>query len=163
MNKPLYTEIQRFDQYWLWILVIGMIGLLLWGIMQQVFLDIPFGSNPASDLGLILSFVFSLGMAAFIWNIKLITTIDSDKINIRFVPFYSRTIQIADIEKAYIRKYRPILEYGGYGIRLGISKKGKAYNVSGRIGLQLEMKDGSKALIGTKKSKELEKVIQQLI
>ncbi|MES2389410.1 MAG: hypothetical protein V4543_15515, partial [Bacteroidota bacterium] len=56
--------------------------------------------------------------------------------------------------KAYIRTYSPMGEYGGWGIRYGINK-GWLYNVSGNMGLQLELLDGKKVLIGTRKPDEI--------
>jgi hypothetical protein len=39
------------------------------------------------------------------------------------------------------------MEYGGWGIKYG--KMGKAYNVSGNRGVQLEFTDGKRLLIGS--------------
>jgi len=52
-----------------------------------------------------------------------------------------------------VRKYKPLLEYGGYGIR-GFGNN-RALNISGNTGLQLVFKDGRKLLIGTKKGHEM--------
>jgi hypothetical protein len=82
-----------------------------------------------------------------------------------------------DIENAYPRKYNPILEYGGWGyragwgvnlgtkIRVGIGsksgfRKGTAYNMRGNIGLQLELKNGKKVLIGTQRGAEIEEILK---
>ncbi len=46
------------------------------------------------------------------------------------------------------------------GIRYG--PKGTAYNVSGKIGLQLELKNGKKILIGTRKPEEIENLLHHL-
>lgn len=43
------------------------------------------------------------------------------------------------LDKAYVRKYNAITEFGGCGERLAF--KGKAYNVKGNNGLQLEFKN----------------------
>jgi hypothetical protein len=64
--------------------------------------------------------------------------------------------------KAYIRKYNPIKDYGGWGIRWGSFRKGNAYNMSGNMGLQLVFKDGKKLLFGTQRSSELDQIIEQL-
>ena len=59
-----------------------------------------------------------------------------------------------------VRQYKPLSEYGGWGLRYGSS--GKAYNVSGNIGIQLHFKDGSTLLIGTNKKEEVEVVLKQI-
>ena len=47
------------------------------------------------------------------------------------------------------------MEYGGWGLRLGLFGNGKAFNVSGDKGLQLEFTDNKKLLIGTNRPEEL--------
>jgi hypothetical protein len=63
--------------------------------------------------------------------------VDSDGIYIRYIPFHFnfRKIEFAELRRAQARKYRPILEYGGWGIRgAGFNR---AYNVSGSHGVQV--------------------------
>lgn len=92
------------------------------------------------------------------------TEYNSSGITYRFFPFHlkKRTILWSEVNSAYVREYKPVLEYGGWGIRGVFGKNGRAYNVSGNIGLQLELKNGEKILLGTRKKEELEKVIEQL-
>ena len=65
-----------------------------------------------------------------------------------------------EIESFKEREYRPIREYGGWGIRYGLS--GKAYNVYGNKGLQLVLNNKKKILIGSQKSYEFYKAVQKL-
>jgi hypothetical protein len=53
--------------------------------------------------------------------------------------------------------YRPLREYGGWGIRFG--RKGMAYNVSGDRGVQVTLKNGKSFLLGSRKAEELESVL----
>ena len=52
------------------------------------------------------------------------------------------------------RTYRPVRDYGGWGIRWG--RDGKAYIIVGNEGLQLLLGDGEKILIGSQRPQELE-------
>jgi hypothetical protein len=56
-----------------------------------------------------------------------------------------------------VRTYRPIRDYGGWGIRYG--RNGKAYNVSGNRGVMLEFSHGQKLLIGSQKPGDLANAI----
>jgi hypothetical protein len=58
-------------------------------------------------------------------------------------------------------KYRPILEYGGWGIRMG--KNGKAYTVSGDRGVRFVFTDKKKLLIGTQNPEKFQKVMREMI
>ena len=41
-----FEERQRFTQVWLWALLLGVSGLMLWGFVQQIVLGRPWGSKP---------------------------------------------------------------------------------------------------------------------
>ena len=72
-------------------------------------------------------------------------------------------MQWSEIDKAYVRQYDALGEYGGWGLKGGKlwkKEKGKAINVSGDIGIQLELKDGKKLLIGTQMKTEVESVLK---
>ena len=69
-----------------------------------------------------------------------------------------RKIAFKELKGYKVRAYRPILEYGGWGIRFGL--KGKAYNVSGNRGVQLELTNGKRLLIGSQRPEELWQAIQ---
>jgi uncharacterized membrane protein YobD (UPF0266 family) len=47
-------------------------------------------------------------------------------------------------------------------LRFGIFAKGKAINISGNRGLQLEFKDGKRLLIGTNKREDLKKALKEV-
>ncbi|MHC4187375.1 MAG: hypothetical protein ACYSRQ_04200 [Planctomycetota bacterium] len=67
-----------------------------------------------------------------------------------------------DLKECYIRTYRPIKEYGGWGIRYGFGESGKAYNVKGNQGLQLVFENGKRLLIGTQKPKRLLEAVNSI-
>jgi hypothetical protein len=89
------------------------------------------------------------------------TNLKKDGIYVRFFPFQLKFkyYNWSNIKKSYVRQYKPILEYGGWGWRMSISGKGKALSISGNHGLQLELLDDKKILIGTKRPEELTKAL----
>lgn len=171
MNKILFSEIQRFDQPWmripLYLLVIGNILLFSYGLYNQLIIGEPWGNNPMSDTGLIIVAIFTL----FIWigifllfqKSKLITNIGTESIQFRYPPFINkdRTIDLNEVKHMEIRKYKPLWEYGGYGIRTSL-RRGKAYNVRGNLGLQLYLKSGKKILIGTQRKEQLDWALKKI-
>jgi hypothetical protein len=82
-----------------------------------------------------------------------------DALYYRFFPFHRsfHRIDYVDIESCEARTYRPIREYGGWGIRL--SSRGKAYNVKGDRGVQLVFTDGRRLLFGSQRADELASAI----
>jgi hypothetical protein len=171
MNSELtFNEEQKFGKKFIVLLIILIssfaIGILVWGVIQQLVLGHPFGNHPMSDNGLIISNIFiSIFILLMDWlllNVKMETTINNEGIWYRFYPFLvkKRFINWNDIDKAYLRDYKPIIEYGGWGIRFGFS--GRAYNIRGNHGLQLVFRDGKKLLLGTQKPEELESLLKNL-
>jgi hypothetical protein len=158
MENILFIEKQQFRQPWLWVLLMVFCLFTLWGFIQQIILGIPWGSNPAPD-GLL--FFFTLLPFGLLWLfgiMSLKTEITNEEIRVSFFPFFRRSIKWEDIEEAYVRQYKPLAEYGGWGVR--VSHKGLAYNVSGKMGLQLVLKKGKKRiLIGTQLPDELQRVV----
>lgn len=156
-----FNETQKFRQWWLWIILI--IAAL---IPVGLFLNSYAGNNQHSNNGWVALIPGLLIVGAVIYMLlsaKLTVELDDFAINYRFYPFHfsNQKIHWQDVTRAYVRKYSPILEYGGWGLRYTF-KNGKAYNVMGDIGLQLELKNGKKILFGTQRKEELEQVMQLL-
>lgn len=152
--KTVFKEEQRFRQWWLWVILIAISGLLLFGIYKQLILGQKFGNKPMSDLGVIIFALFNFGLLAGFWFVGLKTAINSREIVITFFPFVKKRVSWKDIKSAEIVNYGFV---GGYGIRLG-TKYGTVYNTKGTKGLAIELLNGKKFLIGTQKEVELQQI-----
>ena len=164
METIIFKESQKFTQIWLWLIVFGVVVIFVWGIIQQIFFEIPFGNHPVSDQALWFYGLIPLTIILLFFSLRLQTLVKRDGIYVRFSPFvikYKR-IKIGEIKSYEIRKYKPIKEYGGWGIKFGGRKVGKAYNVKGNIGMQLEFTNGKKLLIGTQKPDEFLKAVEKI-
>ena len=84
--------------------------------------------------------------------------VDDDAVRIRYFPLTRRVIPLADIVTATAREYRPIRDYGGWGIK-GWSRRRIAYNLWGHKGVELMLQDGRSVLIGSQRATELEAAI----
>ena len=106
----------------------------------------------------------TLFVTILIFLFKLMTRVDENGIHYQFFPFHLKlkTISWSEIEKVYVRKYNAISEYGGWGLKGGFfwkKSRGTAINVSGDIGIQLELKNGKKLLIGTNQEQQAKQVL----
>jgi hypothetical protein len=162
-----FSETQRFKIKWAWLAVIAINGLFIYAIVQQVILGKPFGTKPAPDYALILIEVFLLMLLVLIISIRLKTIYTDAGISYRFSPFQLKTtfIHWHELSDAYVRQYNSFLEYGGWGIRNGSPKNGRTVNTSESCseGLQLQFKNGSRLLIGTKKPDVLRQIVDDVI
>jgi hypothetical protein len=148
-GEEVFTEVQSFDQAWMWTLLgIGTMVLLLslllagqWG-WAMIF------------AGAVLVMAMSV-MSSF----KLNTRIDDAGVHYRSHPFFikTKTIPWEDIDQIYVRTYSPMLDYGGWGIRLGW--KGWTYTIKGNQGIQIVRKNGRRVLVGTQKPDEVSQML----
>ena len=161
-DEIIFYEQQQKNQWWYWVLLGGLNLWTIYGCIRQVVFGIPFGNKPTNDVMLIIIMVSILLITLALLSVKLVTLINKDGIFVRFYPIQlkQKSFLWDEIEQVYVRKYNPVLEYGGWGYRLGFSNK--AYNVSGNIGLQLVLKNGQKMLIGTNRPEELTEVLKRL-
>ena len=102
-------------------------------LFRQLVLGKPVGDHPASNT--IIAATVALFVVWFI-ELELVTEVRDDVLEIRFRGlFVRRAIPLAEIRHFEARTYRPIREYGGWGVRRGAA--GMAYNVSGKRGVEL--------------------------
>jgi hypothetical protein len=162
-----FKEVQRFRVWWAWLAVAALNVVFIYGIVQQVILGKPFGSKPAPDAVLIVIEIFFLAFLFFLVSIKLRTRITNTGIYYQFLPFHlkERLIEWHDLKDAYMREYNSFQEYGGWGIRIGSPKTGRAINTSESCnrGLQLQFNDGRFLLIGTKSPDEIQKILDAVM
>lgn len=160
----IFSEKQRFRQWWLWLIFLMMNTLFITGAFRQLVFMKQFGDHPMSNIALVISVTVSLLITVFFFMLRLETQISNKGVSVRFYPFHLsfRFYPWESINKAYVRKYSPIMEYGGWGIRYGLMGSGRALNVSGNQGLQLEFNNDQKLLIGTHKPEELKQVLALL-
>lgn len=148
-----FIESQRFRQWWLY----AILGSTFIAVILPFFKD---GSSENIWI-LIISLLIVVSICLLFFNLELYTRIDFNGIKTQFKPFsfLSRSYSWKEIESCYVRKYSPITEYGGWGVRgLGTAS---AYNVSGNMGIQLILKNGKRFLIGTHKENDARRILKQ--
>ena len=155
-EHPQFYEIQRFRQWWLWMIITLILGFSVYNALENQ----AFFSKPE----LISSIAVPILILFLFFIIKLETKIDVLGIRVRLFPFHFqfKYFPWKNIQKAYIREYSPMMDYGGWGLRLGTFGRGKAYSVSGDLGLQLVFKNEKKLLVGTQKADELKNFMKQI-
>lgn len=156
MNKVLFKEEQQFRQWWnlLTVIAASVSGIIfsIYALYQQLILGKQVGNEPAPNAVLVVLIVFLLFFLWFYTRLKLEVWIDNQGIHFRFFPliFREKIISLPEIKTYEIRKYSALRDYGGWGIKKSI-RWGKAYNVTGNMGLQIYMNNGKKVLFGTQK------------
>jgi hypothetical protein len=154
-TPPLFREVQRFRQWFFYLPILIVTGVVWWQFIQQVIMGRPVGEEPIPNwLAWVLTMVFGLGLPAFAAVVRLITEVRAGGLSVRLFPFRAVSIPVMGIANAESREYSPMREYGGWGIRISRSS-GRAYNAFGNQGVQLVLKDGARILIGTQQPEQL--------
>ncbi len=156
-----FSEVQKFRQWWLWVLLAGVLVVPV----TLAFYHNGFKYSPDVMNEILIGAIVPVVIMILFYIMQLRTKIDEKGIYYRFFPIHFQVLVISwdEVTKAYVRQYSPILDYGGWGIRYGLGGKGKAYNVSGNMGLQLELNTGKKILIGSQQPNELNELLDQLV
>lgn len=156
-----YREVNSSKPSWIWPVLIFASGLMWYGFFQQIILGKPFGDNPGPDWVIWLTWLLAgIGLPVFILAARVIVTVGRDEIVVRWLPLKTRRIKLSDVEACEVRKYSPILEYGGWGIRYGGPEKGWAYTLSGNQGVFVKTRSGKNVLIGSETPQRLAAAIE---
>ena len=173
-EEKVYYERQRFNQWWIILIMLFVNGIFIYGCFKQLVLGKLWGNNPVDNTMLIVITVLLALITLSFFFIRLETVIDKDGVYERFFPFQLkyRFTPWDYIIDAIVMKNNPIKEFGGWGmrvklinfgrhgIRYGIGKK--AYTISGNYVLQLTLNNNKKIIIGTQKPEELEEFLDNL-
>jgi len=163
----IFREVQTFSSWLRSLLVVLMaVSVVIFAIALWETITNP--ETPDILVPVLLSIIamaIPIAVTILFFILKLETEVRSDGLYVRFFPVHIRYKKFgaADLEQYYARWYRPILEYGGWGIRCSFTGKGKAYNVSGIKGLQLVLTNGKKLLIGSQQPDDLAAAIDKML
>lgn len=161
-----YREDQNFD-WWVYALVAGA-DAIYWGCVLYALRGDPNaarGQGPGTlDLALLVLVGVLLPALLFIGLLRMTTEVSPTGTRVWFgwVPTYRRLIPLGSIQKIEVVTYRPLVEFGGWGIR--ISRDGvRALSARGNRGVRLDLADGTRLLIGSQRPEELALALEQTV
>jgi len=153
----LFREVQSVRQPWLTVLLAAPVVIVLFGLYEQVVLGRPWGNHPVSNGAFLLIAGALCLFVVWFLNLRLVTEVHPDALVIRFPLLWpSRRIPLADILSARATAYRPIADYGGWGIRRNFSTATTAYTAKGNRGVMLLLVHGTNVLLGSQNAEELQ-------
>ncbi len=97
-------------------------------------------------VGLLLFAVLIVGL------LRMTTEVTPTDVRVWFgwIPIYRRVVAVGSIQRLEVVSYRPIADYGGWGIRSGRDGE-RVLNARGNRGVRLDLADGSRLLIGSQR------------
>jgi hypothetical protein len=151
-----YREVNSRKPSWIWPLMILIIAMMWYGFFEQIVSGRPFGNNPGPDWLIWVTWLLAgIGLPVFLFVARVIVTVSEDEIIIRWFPLWTRRVPLSDVEQCEVRKYNPILDYGGWGIRYAGKDRGWAYTLSGNHGVFVRTASGKNVMIGSETPQRL--------
>ncbi len=131
-----------------WVAYVAIAIILLASVI--VFAAAPAGSRGAP----VLAVGFSIALVALlISRVRMHTALNDTALNIQAFWLVRRSFALSDIAAAAAIRYRPLRDYGGWGIPW--SRQGTAYTMRGNAGVQLVLTGGKRVLIGSDRAETL--------
>ena len=166
-----FREVQRLVRVSSVLIPLGILLVLLVGVVGYFFfIHGHITPDPPSDttdwgkcIGLIVASIAIIGSILLILLAALTIEVKHDALYVQFYPIHlsPRKILYETITGYRVITYRPIRDYGGWGLKCG--PKGKAYNVSGNRGVELEFSDGKKLMLGSQRPEELASALENVM
>ena len=152
---PQFREEQRFD--WYLTAMFCMPALIVgYGLYRSVWLNQPLLS------GALLWPAFAVAVVVAVWflRLKLVTEVRDNGLHICFVWLWpERTIPWDQVRSVETRTYRPIRDFGGWGVRW--AARGIVYHARGNRGARMVLASGERVLVGSQRPEELARTIAE--
>lgn len=154
--KRLFEEKQRYTQWWLWLIIVSVAGIVsgmfVYGLFEQLVIGKPWGDKPMSNDGLVAFSLFMISamvlMLLIFFNAVLEIVIDKSSISYRYPPLIRSWKRI---ERETIATFEVKTHYlQGYGIKRDL-RGNKSITVKGHTGIEITTHDGKRLMLGTQK------------
>lgn len=143
-----FHEEQRFEWYFTTIFCVPAL-IVGYALYRQATHQ---SSMPASLIW--PAFIVSVVVAIWFAFLKLVTEVRDEGLYVDFIWLWpERTIPWDQIRNVDLRTYRPIRDFGGWGVRW--AARGIVYHARGHRGVRLILASGERILIGSAKPEEL--------
>ena len=166
-TELIYREEQRFGLWLRWLIALSMALAVPFSIFSLTKILSDQGQGDILPIILLITagICVPIAVTLLFLVLKLETEVRPDGLYIRYFPahIHFKRFTAENLSECYARKYKPLLEYGGWGVRCSLSGGGKAYNVSGNKGVQLVFISGERLLIGSQRAEELEEAIRSIM
>ena len=149
----------REEQYFDWRIysLIAIVGLMTGiGLLR----------GRAWSLEVVLGLLIGLALLMFliVFLLHMTTEVNATDLYVCFgwAPSHPRVVPISAVRSVEVVTYRPIADYGCWGIRSGLDGE-KAYIARGNRGVRIELTDGTKLLIGSQRPELLASVLDRAL
>jgi hypothetical protein len=153
------TAVFREEQYFDW-RVYALLALV------EVLTGLGLLHGRAWSPEFVLGLVVGIGLVMVVILVLLYMTTEVSPTDVRvwfgWVPTYRRIVPIGSVRRVEVVTFRPIADYGFWGIRSGGDGE-RALIARGNRGVRLELADGSRLLIGSQRPEALASALENAL
>lgn len=158
MSVILFEEKQRFNAWWLVLILLIPFGIMLYIASRSLLFNETVGTTFINNTALLIFMGFYLIFLFYFFNIHLVTQIKTNGIQFVFRPFSDpHFYRWEEIKSISMVQYAPLKDYMGWGIRSG--KNGEAFTVKGNKAIKIVLTNNRSLLIGTQLPHEIEVIL----
>ncbi len=153
-----FREVQHIRRPWLVALLLAVAAFGFYWLLRAQAVEKPLGF--VYDFTLWVNIGVTCLFVLWIWFARLETAVRDDSVHLRFYWVWRpKAIPFESIEGVEAYTYRPIRDYGGWGVRGG---KGESiWNAYGNGAVRLRLTDGKRFCIGSQQPEKLAEAIRQ--
>src|SRR5687768_15750948 len=117
----LFKESQRFTQWWMWLFILLGTAAFVYALVSTGIFEGHNRHEPGAETAAALGLVGLMIAVALLASMRLDVKLNESGVYFRFFPFHVKfqLREWKETEHVYLRKYKPLMEYGGWGIRTG--------------------------------------------
>ena len=156
-TQDIFRETQWLVRAHWWLAALIAVAPIVgwWALVQQVILHRPFGNHPGPDWVVWLMWaVCGLAMPVLLFAARMTIRVTGNGLRVTYFPLLARTLPFSAIKSCEPVEYHPLRDFGGWGIHSS-ARFGLAYTVGGNQGVELELADGKRMMLGSQRSMEL--------
>ena len=140
-----FSEIQRIPRGFSYTILIIMI------LVDSLAVTI---APPSEKLvAMIVTMLPLILVSVLLIAVSMETKIENNQLSIKTLFFIKSTIPLNNIISSEVITYRPLRDFGGFGVRY--AQGGVMYNMHGKQAVKLTLKDNKIIYIGTQKPQDL--------
>lgn len=158
-----YREEQNFD--WRVYALVFLAEVLVTLTLSWFYRNGHDPTTVGGPTGLAFSLAALAGLASpvlvVVGLLRMTTEVTPTDVRVWFgwIPTYRRLVPVGSVVRIEVVSYRPLADYGGWGIRSGRDGE-RVLNARGNRGVRLELADGTRLLIGSQRPEALAVAIE---
>lgn len=156
-----FREVQYIRRPWLFALFLGVAAFGGYWVVRH--------HNEGEPLGLMFDIAIwgnvaiTSALALWLWFVRLETEVRDRDVLLRYrLMWVPKKIPFEEIESAEVFDYRPIRDYGGWGLRFGgHGRKEWLWNAYGDRAVRLHLANGKTFSVGSQQPEQLASAIEE--